>query len=228
MPKLGDQKLESSQRWAELCNDQHGKQKNATHVSAQKHPTAADGGEVGVSLNVTQWSSRRSVRLFPHKRRCQRTMSGGFRYPQRKLDRCHLPSHPTYSDMIHPANPPSPLRDWRSHITKEEFHSNPQPQWTKQKRGSGAACDDSCIKRISRLMQPANVCRTRSFTIIYNRRARWQSITLVQRTVRYYSPKSCAGLAIKHPCVDNQAPKITHEWKRVVATDHSSCDSNFG
>lgn len=45
MHKFSDDKLESSRRWAELRNDQHGKQKNATHVSAQKQPTAADGGE---------------------------------------------------------------------------------------------------------------------------------------------------------------------------------------
>lgn len=159
---------------------------------------------------------------------CKHTMSGDFRYPQRRLDRCHLPSHPSYSDMIHHALPPPSNRDWRSHITNAEFHLNPQPQWTKQKRGSGAACNDSCIKRISRLAQPANAWRTRSFTIIYNRRARWQSSTLVPRTARYHSLMSWAGISNKHPCVDEQAPKITHGWKCVVATDHSSCDSNFG
>lgn len=63
---------------------------------------------------------------------CQHTMSGDPRDPQRRLDRCHLPSHPSCSDVIHraptPPPPASSKRDRGSNISKAEFHLNPQPR----------------------------------------------------------------------------------------------------
>lgn len=52
---------------------------------------------------------------------------------------------------------PLPNNDtWKTDTSKAEFHLTNSHCEHKQKRGSGAACNDSCIKRISKLTQLAN------------------------------------------------------------------------
>lgn len=140
---------------ASVTQYQHRKLRNATHVSAQKQPSAADGCEPCLSL--TQWSSQWFVRLswLMH---LVNTMSGHTQATdiERGLTNVTYRHTTSYSDSMWLMMSPPDNQTSTTDTSTAEFHLTISHSGQKQKRGSGTACNDSCIKRISKLTQLAN------------------------------------------------------------------------
>lgn len=90
----------------------------------------------------------------------------------------HGPTGLTNVTYRHPANKfvlyfceswcPFPIGRVAQQTSEAEFHSTHSQGEQKQNRGSGAACNDSCIKRISKLTQLATLPRKTEKLNIYS------------------------------------------------------------
>lgn len=182
---------------ASVTQYQHRKLRNATHVSAQKQPSAADGCELCLSL--TQWSSQWFVRLswLMH---LVSTMSGHIRATDNERGFTNVTYRHTASCSDSMWLMMS-LRDNQSSKTDTStaVHLTYSHSGQKQKRGSGTACNDSCIKRISKLTQLANASLVKQFvTIIYNKQNHWQFSSLALFIVHWHLLKCYIGIQNKH------------------------------
>lgn len=138
---------------ASVTQYQHRKLRNATHVSAQKQPSAADGCELSLSLTHgrhtrQQWFVRLSWLMLPVN-----TMPEHVRATdtERGLTNVTYRHTVSYSDSIWLMISLIDKQTSKTDTSNAEFHLTHSHSGQKQKRGSGTACNDSCIKRISKL-----------------------------------------------------------------------------